>query len=129
MDEVDNSSEDGANGLDQCHKIVNVSTRRLGGQVVEKLVCPMCSSLAQVQVFGPFFTPDPSYSYAVECSKWCCRGPLKQSAIGAIEAFNQLNAGSSNVPDPAHSFHSVVSVPQAKLPETSGPLLLEPSDQ
>ena len=55
----------------------------------DPIVCPKCKLIMDIKAFGPFFPPDKEYSFAMQCPKYCIRGPLKDTMKEARRAMRE----------------------------------------
>lgn len=54
---------------------------------VKARLCPVCTSEVYVKVYGPFFTPELTYRYAMTCAYYgCWRGRMYQTKQEALTA-------------------------------------------
>ena len=53
-------------------------------------VCPVCGADVNIDSFGPFFRPEPSRSFAVQCSKKCWRDSLRETKEEAEKDLEKL---------------------------------------
>ena len=47
--------------------------------------CPVCGGPTYVKSYGPFFTPNLVYRYALACYKYCWRGSMRATREEAVE--------------------------------------------
>lgn len=64
---------------------MNTDSNRHDGLAVAvgSATCPVCGKQTSVSVFGPWFTPEPTYRFAMECPVRHWRGRMCSTRVEA----------------------------------------------